>query len=100
MATSAAKAGHRVAMGLGEAIEDLVRTQIMRSFGVFPDEQLLAKQRLIVAALNDQYKLDLGFDCDQDGVPDDIQIFSAASATSCCRLVDSPKARVRGKSRA
>lgn len=91
---------HRVFMGLGEAIDELCRTQIMRSMGVYPDAQLLAKQKLIVKALNDQYKLDLGFDCDQDGVPDDIQIFAAASSTSCCRLVESTETRTTGRSRA
>lgn len=91
---------HRVYMGLGEAIEELVRTQIMRSMGVFPDGELLAKQKLIVRSLNDQYQLDLGFDCDQDGVPDDIQIFAQAASTSCCRLVEQTEARVRGRSRA
>jgi hypothetical protein len=44
--------------------------------------------------LNQQYQLDLGFDCNLDGVPDTIEIFMQSAQTSCCRILpmeDSPK---------
>jgi hypothetical protein len=38
-------------------------------------------------ALNQQYQLNLGFDCDMDGVPDTVEIFMQSAQTSCCRIL-------------
>ncbi len=91
-----------VHMGLGEAIERLTKVQIMRSMGIFPDQTLLDEQRMIVDALNQQYQLDLGFDCNMDGVPDTVAIFAHSAETSCCRIlpVDERPKKARGTSRA
>ena len=55
--------------------------------GVDPAEQVVAERNLIVQALNQQYQLDLGMDCNRDGVPDSIEAFSEAAATNCCRIL-------------
>jgi hypothetical protein len=60
----------------------------------------LAQRQLIIEALN-QTQLDLGFDCNDDDVPDNIDIFEKAAQTSCCRVVPEaqrPK-KTKGKSR-
>jgi hypothetical protein len=49
---------------------------------------------MIVAALN-THQLDLGFDCDADGVPDTVDIFKQAAETSCCRIVPTDSSRAR-----
>ena len=78
----------RVHMGLGEAIERLMRVDSMATTGYGGKrEELLAERRLIVEALNQQYKLDLGFDCNMDGIPDTIEIFMQTAQTSCCRIL-------------
>lgn len=49
--------------------------------------------KLLIQALN-HIKLDLGFDCDNDGVLDttedfqDIDIFNLSAKTSCCRIME------------
>lgn len=82
-------------MGLGEAIQRLMRVELLRQkgFSAVP-EQLVAERDLIVAALNTQ-KLDLGFDCDMDGVPDDVSIFAKSAETSCCRILPADSSRVK-----
>ena len=78
----------RAVLGLGEAINRLIRVEIMYSagFGGVPAD-LMEERRLIVEALNQQYQLDLGFDCNMDGVPDTIEIFMQSAQTSCCRII-------------
>ena len=73
-------------MGLGEAINRLNRlhSKVTRSIAT-EDEQ--SEHDLILEALN-KTKLDLGFDCDLDGIPDTIEIFARTAKTSCCRIVD------------
>ena len=75
-------------LGLGEAIQRLVRVEMMHSagFGGIPEE-LLKEAKLISEALNQQFQLDLGFDCNMDGVPDTIEIFMQTAQTSCCRIL-------------
>ena len=74
----------RLQMGLGEAIErfNLLHSKKTRGIAspVEKDEHIL-----IMDALN-QTKLDLGFDCDGDGIPDTIEIFARTAKTSCCRI--------------
>jgi len=74
----------RLLMGLGEAIERLNLLHSKKTRGIASpvekDEHIL-----IMDALN-QTKLDLGFDCDGDGIPDTIEIFARTAKTSCCRI--------------
>lgn len=80
-------------MGLGEAIQRLMRVELMRQngFSKMP-EQLTAERDMIVAALN-THQLSLGFDCNADGVPDTVEIFQKSAATSCCRIVPADSSR-------
>ena len=73
-------------MGLGEAINrlNLLHAKVSRAIAT-PDER--SEHELILEALN-KTKLDLGFDCDLDGVPDTIEIFARTAKTSCCRIID------------
>jgi len=86
----------RIVMGLGEAVLRLIHVERMYADGVDPGEFLINERNLIVEALNEQFKLDLGMDCDGDGIPDaiddvveirDIGIFKASAETSCCRII-------------
>lgn len=80
----------RVFMGIGDAVRRLIHVERMYADGVDPGEQLVAESLLIVEALNQQYQLDLGMDCDLDGIPDsidnDITAITHAAQTSCCRI--------------
>jgi len=78
-------------MGLGEALERLINLHSRVSNGIGTDADK-AERRLILDALNEQ-KLDLGFDCDLDGVPDTIAIFAQSATTSCCRLLPTDTSR-------
>lgn len=71
-------------MGLGEAILRLLHVELLRSRGLSPEAK--RERDLIVEALN-THQLDLGFDCNEDGIPDTVQIFAKSAATACCRLV-------------
>ena len=89
-----------VHLGLGEAIRRLMRVEMMHSTGAFTNSPLLDESKLIVEALNLQYQLDLGFDCNMDGVPDTIDVFAKSAETACCRIVtDNKPKKVRGSSR-
>lgn len=44
---------------------------------------------MILDALN-KVEINLGFDCDGDGLPETIELFRESAETSCCRLVDLP----------
>ena len=84
-----------VQMGLGEAIQRLMRVELLRQKGLSAvPEQLATERDMIVAALN-THQLDLGFDCNNDGVPDTVEIFKQAAATSCCRIVPADSSRAR-----
>ena len=80
----------RVFMGIGDAVRRLIHVERMYADGVDPGEHLVAESLLIVEALNQQYQLDLGMDCDLDGIPDsidnDITAITHAAQTSCCRI--------------
>jgi len=76
-------------MGLGQAVLRLVHVEEMYQQGIRVPEDLVNERKLIVAAL-DQFELDLGFDCDGDGVVDvapDVTIFKQSAETSCCRIL-------------
>jgi hypothetical protein len=76
-----------IKMGLGEAIQRLVQVewQFRTGAGGVP-QQLLEERALLLGALN-SIPVDVGFDCNADGVPDTVEIFEQAAATSCCRLM-------------
>lgn len=77
-----------VRMGLGEAMRRLLDVEIRYRHGGATAE--LAKERdLLLQALN-RVEIQLGFDCNRDGVPDTVEIFQESAATSCCRIVDLP----------
>lgn len=73
-------------MGLGEAIQRLMRVELFIQKGIGVPEALRAEREMILTALN-THKLDLGFDCDTDGAPDDVSIFAKSVETSCCRIL-------------
>ena len=76
----------KMQVGLGEAIRRVNNLHVRIKNRIATEEDK-AEHDLLMSAL-DNIKIDLGFDCDQDGIPDSIEIFSATAATSCCRLVD------------
>lgn len=75
----------KMQVGLGEAIERHNDLHKRMSCGIATDQER-AEYKLLSSALN-EIKLDLGFDCDGDGIPDSIEIFHATASTSCCRFV-------------
>jgi hypothetical protein len=81
----------RVFLGIGDAVLRLIHVERMYADGVDPSEELTAERDLIVQALNQQYQLDLGMDCDEDGIPDaidpDVTMLTHAAQTSCCRIL-------------
>lgn len=78
---------HRVYMGLGDAVLRLIHVEMMYANNTDPTEFVVKERDLIVAALNQQYQLDLGLDCDRDGIPDTIDAFVEAARTDCCRIL-------------
>jgi len=92
----------RIQMGLGEAIRRMVHLEINHANGYDISPAVAAESKMIMDALNVQYQLDLGFDCDNDGVPDTVEIFARSAETSCCRILpmDERPKKARGKSRA
>lgn len=80
-------------MGLGEAIQRLMRVELLLQTGLASvPEATRAERQLILDALNTS-KLDLGFDCDDDGAPDTVEIFKKSAETSCCRIVPADTSR-------
>lgn len=75
-------------MGLGEAIGRLNTLQSIIHTGT-ATEEIRSEYRMILSALN-VIKLQLGFDCNNDGIPDTVEIFKESIGTGCCRLVDLP----------
>ena len=84
-------------MGLGEAIQRLNNLHSKKGRGIATKEER-DEHELILEALN-QTKLDLGFDCDGDGMPDSIEIFAKSAKTSCCRIIDTQRERRTTNSR-
>lgn len=73
-------------VGLGEAIKRVnnLHSRVTRRIASQAEKE---EHDLLMDAL-DNIKIDLGFDCDGDGIPDSIEIFTATAKTSCCRLID------------
>jgi len=82
-------------MGLGEAITRLNLLHSKKGRGIASEEEK-TEHSLILDALN-EIKIDLGFDCNDDGVPDTVEIFSKSAATGCCRLLPSTQTSGRRK---
>lgn len=80
-------------MGLGEAINRLNLLHSKRGRGIATTNEK-SEHDLILDALN-QTKLDLGFDCNDDNIPDSIEIFSKSAQTSCCRIIDTGSERIK-----
>jgi len=91
MASKLPTVERRVFMGIGDAVLRLIHVERMYADGVDPGEYLVAERELIVQALNQQYQLDLGMDCDMDGIPDaiddDVSVLTTAAKTDCCRIL-------------
>jgi len=92
-----------VKIGLGEAVSRLLKLELTRINGIHKMPHLAIKERdMLFEALN-EIKIDLGFDCDGDGVPDTVEIFEQSANTSCCRISnlsnkkDEPKKKTRGR---
>lgn len=75
-----------VRMGLGEALRRLLDIEIRYRHGG-STEGLARERNLLLQALN-RVEIQLGFDCNRDGVPDTVEIFQQAAETSCCRITD------------
>ena len=86
----------KMAMGLGEAIQRHNTLHKMITSGL-AEETVRSEYKLITDALNN-IKLDLGFDCDEDGIPDTIEVFAKTAKTSCCRLIPTSSGRRKKKS--
>lgn len=84
----------KLQLGLGEAILRLVHVEVIYANGYGITDELVAERKMIVQALN-QYNLDLGFDCNDDGMPDDVSIFEQSASTSCCRITPIDTSRKR-----
>ena len=89
----------KMQVGLGEAIKRVNKLHSRVSSNLANSEES-AEHDLLMDALN-EIKIDLGFDCDDDGVPDSIEIFAATAKTSCCRLtpLTKPKPQRRRKTK-
>lgn len=71
-------------MGLGEAVRRLFDLEVKYRHGQRSEE--LTKERLLILEALNRVELDLGFDCDNDGVADTVEIFKQTASTSCCRI--------------
>ncbi len=84
-------------MGLGEAIKRFISLNQVLTRGIATNYEK-EEYKLIQNAL-DNTKLDLGFDCNNDGVPDSIEIFAKSAETSCCRIMNTDTSRKQIKTR-
>ncbi len=90
-------------MGLGTAVRRLLDVEMRYRKGDM-SQGLYEERALLIEALN-RLQLDLGFDCDDDGVPDTVEIFEKSAKTSCCRIIPTKgkkgadARRVKGSSR-
>jgi len=72
-------------MGLGAAIRRLMDVEKKYQAGM-RNAEITTERNLLLEAL-DRLELDIGWDCDDDGVPDTVEIFKQSAATSCCRIL-------------
>tara|TARA_Y100001973_G_C5004044_1_gene235088 strand:+ start:250 stop:582 length:333 start_codon:yes stop_codon:yes gene_type:complete len=85
----------KMQVGLGEAVRRVnkLNDRIVRGLA---NQDQVSEHDLLMDALN-EVKIDLGFDCDEDGIPDTIEIFAKTASTSCCRLVEFTPAPSRAR---
>lgn len=74
-------------VGLGESIRRIIKLHARVVQGACTPAQK-EELDLLMEALN-EIEIDLGFDCNEDGVADTIDIFKQTAQTSCCRLTPS-----------
>jgi hypothetical protein len=82
-----------VTLGLGEAVQRLIRVEVAQAMGIRVREDALAEAQMLRETM-DQYDLEVAFDCNVDGVPDTVDIYQQAADTSCCRIVSVPQRAV------
>ncbi len=76
-----------VHMGLGSAIRRFMDIEWrLRMTGSGVSDDLRTERTMLLTAL-DAVPLNLGFDCNSDGVPDTVEIFRQSAVTSCCRII-------------
>ena len=80
-----------VQMGVGEAIKRLITVEMRYRNGA-AGQEALDERDLIIEAL-DQFQLNIGFDCDGDGIADTVEIFEQSAASSCCRILSTDTSR-------
>lgn len=83
-------------MGLGTAIRRLLDVEKRYQAGR-RSEEITTERTLLLTAL-DNLELDIGWDCDEDGVPDTVEIFKKTASTSCCRILPGSGSRTSTKS--
>ena len=83
-----------VKLGLGEAVQRLIRVEVSAALGIRLPAEAMVEAELLRKTL-DQYDLEVAWDCNDDGVPDTVEIYEQAASTSCCRLVDPDKVMSR-----
>jgi hypothetical protein len=83
-----------VKLGLGEAVQRLIRVEVSAALGIRVMPEAMVEADLLRKTL-DQYDLEVAFDCNEDGVPDTVEIYEQAATTSCCRLVEPDKVMSR-----
>jgi len=89
METSTTTTQKQMQVGLGEAIQRLLKLEF-RLVNGHPSEPDMEERKMLLEALNLQH-IDLGFDCDGDGIPDTVEIFAKSAETSCCRITTTPR---------
>lgn len=85
---------HIVKLGVGEAVQRLIRVELAAALGIRLMPEAIAEATLLRQTL-DQYDLEVAFDCNEDGVPDTVEIYEKTANTSCCRLVSADKVMTR-----
>lgn len=80
-------------IGLGEAVSRLMKLELIRANRLHPfPEEAIKEREMLYMALN-EIKIDLGFDCDGDGLPDSVEIFEESAKSSCCRIIQTKDSR-------
>lgn len=82
-------------LGLGEAVQRLIRVEVTHAMGLRVKSEALAEAKMLRETL-DQYDLEVAWDCNVDGIPDTVDIYQKAADTSCCRIVSVPQRDVSG----
>jgi hypothetical protein len=89
------RVAHQLQMGLGDAVLRLIHVEQVYANIPDPGPQIVAERKLLVEALNREFQLNLGMDCDENGIPDSIEdsvsVFAHSAKTSCCRISQGPE---------